>query len=205
MSSQVSSRDRNSESTSSSLIARVKADDPDAWHRLVDLYGPLIYYWCRQAGLEANDAADVAQEVFRALAIHIAGFQKTDPSHTFRGWLWTIARNKIRDHFRARKSQPQAAGGTDAQRLLLEVGGDFPVGASGMSGESAALRSMLQRALDRVRGDFSEQTWDAFSQTVFAGRTSFEVAAELGTTPNAVRKAKARVLRRLREELGELD
>ena len=55
-------------SISSSLLARVKGRDADAWRRLVKLYGPLVYDRSRQAGLQAEDAADVVQEGFAAVA-----------------------------------------------------------------------------------------------------------------------------------------
>ena len=54
-------------STSASLIQSVKAADTDAWQRLADLYGPVVYAWCRQAGLTQVDTADVAQNVFLAV------------------------------------------------------------------------------------------------------------------------------------------
>ena len=191
----------DSQSTSVSLIARLQKHDEQAWHRFADVYGPLVYYWCRRAGLSAEDATDVAQEAFRSVAAGIGSFRKERPGDTFRGWLHTITQNKIRDHFRAGARRAEATGGTDAQQFLLQVPGD--VAPDFDSGEAAALRSLLDRALDLVRGDFSEQTWQAFSLAVFQGRDTAEVAAELGISPNAVRKAKARVLQRLREELGE--
>ena len=46
------------------LLAKVKCREPDAWRRLVELYALLIYRWCRSAGLQPTDAADVSQEVF---------------------------------------------------------------------------------------------------------------------------------------------
>src|SRR5436309_658081 len=46
-------------STSTSLLARLRARDRDAWSRLAKLYGPLVYGWCRRRGLRAEDAADV--------------------------------------------------------------------------------------------------------------------------------------------------
>src|SRR5262245_31027019 len=54
--------------TSSGLLERVKAQDQAAWERLVSLYSPLLYRWCRQAGLQAEDARDIGQEVFTAVA-----------------------------------------------------------------------------------------------------------------------------------------
>ena len=190
----------DSQPTPSSLIVGVQAHDERAWHRLVDLYGPLVYYWCRRAGLSPEDVADTAQEVFRSVATRIGAFHKTGAGDTFRGWLHTITQNKIRDHFRRRGLEVEAAGGTEALQFLQQVPGDGP-SLSG-SGDPPAVRELLQRALDQIRGDFNEQTWEAFCEGVFKGRNAADIAAELGISHNAVRKAKARVLQRLREQLG---
>jgi len=101
-------------STSPSLLARAQANQATAWEQLVDLYAPLVYHWCRRAGLGAEDTADVFQEVFRAVARHLPNFRRERAGDTFRGWLRTIARNKIHDHYRRTWGKAQAAGGTDA-------------------------------------------------------------------------------------------
>jgi DNA-directed RNA polymerase specialized sigma24 family protein len=62
----------------------------------------------------------------------------------------------------------------------------------------------MQGALNAIRGDFNEPTWRAFEMTTFEQLNSSEAARELNVTPNAVRKSKARVLQRLREELGDI-
>jgi RNA polymerase sigma-70 factor (ECF subfamily) len=55
-----------------------------------------------------------------------------------------------------------------------------------------------------VRGEFAERTWRAFELTVLEDRATADVARELHMTANNVRQAKSRVLRRLREEAGDL-
>jgi RNA polymerase sigma-70 factor (ECF subfamily) len=55
-----------------------------------------------------------------------------------------------------------------------------------------------------VRDEFEERTWQAFWLTAVEGRPADDVAADLGVSAAAVRKAKSRVLHRLKEELGEL-
>ena len=108
-------------SISTSLLDRVKAQDQGAWQRLVKLYGPVVYRWCRRAGLQGSDAADVAQEVFQSMMIGIGGFRRRRPGDSFRGWLWTITKNKLRDHLRRRALRPRAAGGTNAHQLIQQV------------------------------------------------------------------------------------
>lgn len=191
----------NKERTSSSLLVGVRAHDAASWRRLVDLYGPLVYHWCRRAALSPEDVADVAQEVFRSVATGIGTFHKAQSGGTFCGWLHTITHNKIRDHFRARASQVEATGGTDAQQMLLQLPGEA-VSNPG-STETPALQDLVRRALEQIRGDFEQRTWDAFCQGVLQGRGAAQIGTELRMSANAVRKAKARVLQRLREELGE--
>ena len=63
-------------------------------------------------------------------------------------------------------------------------------------------RALFHRALDMIRGEFEQRTWQAFWQTTIEGRAPKDVAADLGMSPGAVRVAKS--LHRLREELGDL-
>jgi RNA polymerase sigma-70 factor (ECF subfamily) len=55
-----------------------------------------------------------------------------------------------------------------------------------------------------VQSEFEERTWKAFWRVAVEDRTPAEVGAEMGITPNAVRQAKSRVLRRLKEEMSDL-
>jgi len=102
---------RASLSTSRSLLVRVRNDEDDAWTRLVDLYTPLVCYWCRQNGLSEQDLPDVAQEIFQAVARNIERFRDDGPKSTFRGWLRTVTRSKVADSFRRKGKEPDAAGG----------------------------------------------------------------------------------------------
>ena len=72
-------------SVSSTLLERVKARRPEAWERLVDLYAPVVYRWCRQSGVRREDAADVVQEVFSSVATHVVDFRRERPGDSFTG------------------------------------------------------------------------------------------------------------------------
>jgi RNA polymerase sigma-70 factor (ECF subfamily) len=186
-------------STSSSLIDDVKAHNADAWRRFVSIYGPLIYHWCTRAGFNGEDSADVSQDVFRAVAISVSGFRRDRPGDSFRGWLYTITRNKIRDFARQRADREAAVGGTAYHAFLEQMSGqpDLHVAGSSVAHDG----SLFRRALESIRAEFEPQSWQAFWRTAVDEQNATQVAAELGISPTAVRKAKSRVLHRLREML----
>lgn len=195
---------RPSTATSRSLLGRIQADDPAAWRRLVDLYGPLVFSWCRRFDLPEQEIADVFQDVFQAVATHVAGFRRERAGDTFRGWLRTITQNKVRDHFRKLGREPGGAGGTEAQiRFARLPDAGLPEEDESGATEADAERRLFGQALDLIRGEFEGRTWQAFWRTTVDGSTTSAVAHELGMSPGAVRVAKSRVLRRLREELGD--
>jgi RNA polymerase sigma-70 factor (ECF subfamily) len=185
--------------TSLTLLERVRGRDEEAWRRLLHLYGPLVDRWCSHQGVRGEDLDDVRQEVFQAVAADLDRFRRDRPGDTFRGWLRVIARHKVLDHFRRRQKHPEAQGGTDARRLLEQVAGqDLPEDTDNDLGD------LYLRALDLVRGEFEPQVWAAFWRCAVEGHAPADIAADLGVTPSAVRKAKSRVLLRLRQEIGDL-
>jgi RNA polymerase sigma-70 factor, ECF subfamily len=194
---------QSSGATSRSLLARVKADDQSAWEKLVGLYGPLVYRWLRRWDLPEHEKADVFQDVFQALAGHIASFRKEKAGDTFRGWLRRVTDNKVRDHFRKLGRQPGGEGGTEAQLRLANL--PEPASREGDESESGPEDAgVLRAAVELIRGEFETSTWQAFWLTAVEAKSPAEVAGELGMTAGAVRVAKSRVLNRLREELGGL-
>jgi RNA polymerase sigma-70 factor (ECF subfamily) len=185
-----------------SLLERLRAHDPAAWQRLVGLYRPLVLAWGARAGLNDADAEDVAQEVFVAAAAHLDSFRRDRPGDTFRGWLRAVTRNHILQLFRRNQGRAHAAGGSDAWRHLQEVADPLP--EPGVDDESEEVGQLYLRALELVRGEFAEHVWQAFWRTAIEDREPALVAEELGMTPNNLRQAKSRVLRRLRQEVGDL-
>jgi len=192
----------SSSSNHSTLLRQVRTHDSDAWRRLVYIYGPLIYQWCRSQRLQAADAADVMQEVFHSVAVNIKQFAGRRHG-SFRGWLWMITRNKIRDFHRRERKQVRGQGGSDAMQRIGELPDAEP--QSRLSSDSLEASDAPQhRALLLLEMEFEPQTWQAFKQVVIDSRSVTDVAADMEMTANAVRIAKCRVLKRLREEFGDL-
>ncbi len=188
--------------TSSSWLSRMRQRDPQAWRRLTELYGPLVYHWGRHHGLSAEDASDLTQEVFSAVAGAIERFLHSPEQGTFRGWLWTIARNKLRDHFRRETDREEAAGGTEAWLRLSSIPEIWSDESQDVT-DLGELQRLFRRALDRVRCEFEDRTWQAFWLSTVEQQETDDIAKSLGLSANSVRQAKSRVLRRLRRELGD--
>jgi RNA polymerase sigma-70 factor (ECF subfamily) len=192
----------STDSSSLSLVAGLCGGSDDAWCKLVDLYAPLVRSWCLYSGVPEQRVADLLQEVFLAIHRSVDRFESQESTSGFRGWVWMITTNKIRDHFRAAGNQPQAMGGSAAMNLFqqvaeVELSDDAP-------SQQSDTASLLHRALAMVRVEFQARTWDAFWRATVLGQSTAQIADELGVSTASVRQAKSRVLRRLRQQLGDL-
>jgi RNA polymerase sigma-70 factor (ECF subfamily) len=188
-------------SVSATLLDRVRTGEGAAWQRLEALFGPIVQGWCVRAGLQTQDAADVTQEVFQSVMLSIARFRKEQPGDSFRGWLWTVTQNKLRDHWRRQHDQPVGVGGTSIQQQFHNLPAESSQTPPSIVEEEEGL---LQRALELIQTDFEPRTWQAFWRVVVEDKSVADTAASLGMSTGAVHVAKSRVLRRLREEFGDL-
>jgi RNA polymerase sigma-70 factor (ECF subfamily) len=195
--------------TSTSLILRIQARDQIAWDRFARVYTPYVYSLCRANGLQQPDAEDVTQNVLRSIVSGIGSYQRTG---SFRGWISQITRNRIVDHHRIEQRIPTAEGGTDFQVRVSEI----PDERTLLSSPSVpAGDPLLMQALNLIREEFEPTTWTAFWRMVVEGHSAGEIAEDLGWINGVdaqsrakgtkrVRQAKFRVMKRMKEEFGEI-
>jgi RNA polymerase sigma-70 factor (ECF subfamily) len=162
----------------------------------------MVRSWCFRGGVPGNDVGDVVQEVFTAVTAGLAEFRRDRPGDTFRGWLRIITRNKVLLYFRQTRRVPKAEGGSEALEGFQAL--PDPLGNSTAEEDAVETSELYRRALEQVRGEFEERTWQAFWLTAVEGRATAALAAEWGVTPAAIRQAKSRVLRRIKQEVGDL-
>ena len=193
--------------TSSSLLDRARHRDDVAWNELVELYAPLVYFWCRKTNIVEQDIPDVVQEVFRSVVTGIDGFRKDRPCDTFRGWLRTVTRSKLADHFRRLNRNPVAIGGSGAQFQMEHISDESNDDDSTESEDDERLAefALFHRGLEAIRHDFDPHTWQAFWRVTVDGLSATEAANELSMKSGTVRVAKSRVLQRLRRQLGDVE
>lgn len=182
-------------STSPTLLNQARRGDREAWSRLVQIYGPLVYRWARRLGLQSADASDAMQETLASVSKDLRKFDSMTASGKFRGWLWTITRRRIADLQRRR--QDIALLGSSARQIEV---GDSDRPPTDADSDDAGV---LQRAVLSYRDRYDIKTWKAFWMTVVEGRNCGDVAKDLGVSKWAVYKARSRILTRLRAELGD--
>jgi RNA polymerase sigma-70 factor (ECF subfamily) len=188
--------------TRASLLVRIRdGHDHEAWTQFVRLYAPLVFGFARKRGLQDADAADVMQDVFRSVALAADRLEYDPKRGTFRGWLYTVTRNKVYTFLNRGKRQPRGSGDSSAQERLEEQAA--PDDSSDLWDREYERRQFAWAA-EQVRGEFQEATWNAFWQTAVEGKNAKEVGQRLGMSPGAVYVAKSRVLARLREKVQEI-
>lgn len=185
--------------TRASLLVQIRdGSNHIAWQEFANLYGPVVYGFARKRGLQDADAADLMQDVLRSVSSAIGRLEYDRTQGSFRGWLFTITRNKVFNFLSARKIRPQGSGDTSTNRLL----NSHPDGNDNdQSWEVEYQRRIAALAMDRVKGEFQENTWRAFWLTAVEGVAAAEAAKQIGLSPGAIYVAKSRVLARLKDEV----
>ena len=187
--------------TSESLLFRLQSApdgelDQNAWEKFVQLYTPLMFHWARKVGLQQSDAADLVQDVLSIVFRRLPDFQY-DAAGSFRGWLRTVTLNKFREKKRKRVTDVSIASNSVLEQIAslksAESTWDLDYG-----------RMLLQQTMEQMEPDFHPGTWQALRAVMAEGMTVDQAAETTGVSIWTIYSAKARLMKRLREELKGL-
>lgn len=180
--------------TNPSLLIRLRdVQDQQAWALFVEVYGPVIFSYCRRRNLQVSDASDVSQEVFAVLSKSLPTFEYQSERGRFRDWLGLVTHREL-IRFWKRKERAQRV---HAQSGHMEV--ETIEDTEGW--ENHFHSELLQQSLKRVKGSFESETWQIFERIWIKGETASEVANSLGVKIGSVYVAKSRVLKSLRADI----
>src|SRR6202163_1730674 len=146
---------QESPATRASLLVRLRdGGDVGAWQEFVRLYAPIIYGFARKRGLQDADAADLMQDVLRSVSSAVHRLEYDPVRGTFRGWLFTVTRNKVFNFLESRSRRVQGSGDSRMQkRLEQHADGDQPG-----EWEADYQRTLAAQAMERVQGEFQAAT-----------------------------------------------
>ncbi len=191
--------------TQPSLLVKIRDErDGESWSRFVGIYTPAIYGFLKHQGLQDADAADLTQDVMASVSEAIKSFEYHPQQGRFRGWLFTVVQNRLRNFWRGVAMRPAAKRDSQSYQRLLEHPDDR-INATQQAWEREYESHLFVCAAEQVRPQVRESTWRAFWGTVVAGESPAAVAGRLDMTPSAVRLAKARVIARIKREIQLLE
>lgn len=183
------------------LLLRIRdAADTEAWKQFVELYGPVVYGWYRNRGLQDADACDLTQEVLQGVAQGASRLQYDPQRGTFRSWLFTIARRRMHDFLERRGRLPSSGEDTGQFQSLAAQ----PEADEEAEWERSYQQQLFSLAAAHVETCVEPATWQAFWRTAVEGQPGQKVAEQLQMTIGSVYVAKSRVMARLKQWIEEV-
>jgi RNA polymerase sigma factor (sigma-70 family) len=178
-----------------SLVVRVLDGDEAEWERLVHLYSPsidgLMYRWC----VPAYERDSLRNHVFAEAFASLTRFAGKNGSKSFLAWLWTITRRQVRLLIQSERARPDRASGDN---LMLDSLSKSPAEPSA-NDYTELLRQTLKHA-GLINADMQ-----LLKLYYLEEQTASEVGRQLGITELNVRKRAARLLKRIRDEVADLE
>jgi len=165
------------------LLAEIAAGRTDSFQRFYDRHAGRVIAYAQRLCSDAVLAEDLALEVFLAVWRKAASYQPDRGDGP--GWLYTITRNKVLDHWRRCGRTPPLA---DLDLTLLEAA------PRGVGHES---RISLAKALDGLRVEHRS----ALDLAYFGGFSYEETAERLGLPLGTLKSRIRAALGLLREAL----
>ena len=177
-------------------MERLAAGHDAALNDLMERHStPLFHFLCRMLNNE-DDAQDLAQETFVRVYRARESFR---PKERFTTWLFTIAANLARNHFRWRSRHPNISLEAESDTTEETLGSKLPAhdatpGEQALAAERAvAVRAAVQALPEDMREAIVLCEWEE--------RSVAEAAAILESTPKAVESRLYRARQVLRKTL----
>ena len=179
------------------------------------MYGPLLSRFAIERGLSEAEAEEVVQDTAVGVARGLPGFRYEPSRCSFKTWMLNLARWRIGDALRRRRSDAArieasgeawdrgerwgAVGPSDIENVA-----DPRATGLGDAWDAAWERRLTEVALDRVRRRVDPRSYQIFDLYVLKERPAREVADRIGVHVARVYLAKQRVGARVRRELRHL-
>jgi RNA polymerase sigma-70 factor (ECF subfamily) len=177
-------------------MGRLTAGQDTALNDLMERHAtPLFHFLCRMVGNE-DDANDLAQETFVRVFKSCKSYRA---EQRFSTWLFTIAANLARNHFRWRSRHPALSLEVENPVTEQSLGSSIP--ANTATPKEAALAGERAQAVRDAVKDLPEEMRQAIVLCELEERGVAEAATILATTPKAVESRLYRARQILRQRL----
>ncbi|MDH7570237.1 MAG: sigma-70 family RNA polymerase sigma factor [Armatimonadota bacterium] len=177
------------------IVRRGQAGDRDAFRTLFERYRDPVYGYIRQMVREEELATDLTQDVFlRAWE----GLPRLKSPAAFRGWLYQIAANRVRDYWKSPKPEMLSTEGNGEE----EGEGLLPLPDPSPGPERTAVRTHLREAVARALERLAPERREVVVLHHLRGMDVREIAKVLGVAEGTVKSRLGRARADLRRHLA---
>lgn len=166
-------------------IVRAALEDTAAFELLYQKYNVPIYRWMYRETRDPDTAADFTAQTFVQAIQHLESY-KPERATSFRAWLYTIARNILRDSWRRYRPHGSMPELVDASPGPEEIA----IHRTEFDELLAAMTALPDRQREIV-------------ELRMSGLSMREIAAIQGTSEDAVKTAQNRAFRTLRARMSK--
>jgi RNA polymerase sigma factor (sigma-70 family) len=198
--------------TRASLLGRLKdLGDQTSWNRFYEIYHDLIFSVARRAGLNEAEAREVVQDTLISVAKKMPEFTYDPAKDSFKGWLLTVVRWRIRDQLAKRSDNAHKQSGREQEpqeqdtrtETVERVADPAKPALEGIWDEEWESQ-LLQTALARIKRQVQPQHYQIYHLHVVLGQSLREVGRSLGVNAAQVYLAKHRVGNFVKKEVQRL-
>ena len=186
--------------TTTTVLGDLRAGDDAAWQKFVDRFRSPVYGFATSMGLPHAEAEDATQETLNAFVSAIQRGDYNREKGRLSAWLFGFARRTIMATRRVHMSRrDKPASDTGFWRRLPDDESLEHIWDRVWEEELAAA------CLRQLEAEIGEQAFRAFHAMTVEGRSSKDVAKELGISDSTARVAKHRALQRLTHLRSQYD
>jgi RNA polymerase sigma-70 factor (ECF subfamily) len=184
------------------LVERAQRGDRAALVALYHRYVSEIFgYLYNQVG-DVHDAEDLTSETFLRLVRALDGFAGRS---SFRTWIYEIARNQVRDHWRRNGRRPMATSLNGHERASADTQPGSEAHDAGMAEESDAVHLVPRQPLGQAILEALPANYRRVLELrIIDGRSVRHTAEELGKTEGNIKVLTHRALKRAEQIAIEL-
>ena len=160
-----------------------------------------LKHFIRRRVADPRDAEDILQDVFASL---VEANRLLMPIEHVTGWLFRVARNRIVDLVRRRKTERRTeVVGVEEEDEPARLDDLLPSPDAGPEAQYA--RRVLLEALEAALDELPDEQRDVFVAHELEGRSFKEMAASTGVNVNTLLSRKRYAVQYLRERLQGID
>jgi RNA polymerase sigma factor (sigma-70 family) len=167
---------------------------------IIKEYGGRLRGFIRKRVRSVDDAEDILQEVFYQLS---EAERLMKPIDQIAAWLYTVARNRIIDSYRKKKTDPLPEIASDEDEEFIEDLGSL-LFDNGSTPETEYLRSMVWTELDKALNELPAEQREVFIMNELDGIGFKEISEMTGEQVNTLISRKRYAVLHLRERLQDL-